>query len=165
MKALYVTLTLLLLAASSFAQKIAVKGNLATVDRRPYVRIDADGSAFTMAGQRTFYVSSPTGERLLVVKELQFNDPLTATPNNVTGTVVYAQFLFPATRTVAELPVSGLGFERPIDIARTLYAAQLLRGTTLDTQATADFVAIHGTPYAARRQLLDQALLGRAAGY
>lgn len=164
MKALLVTLLLLAAAGSSFAQKITVKRDLITLDKRPYVRVEADGGSL-QAGQRTFYVSAPTGERLLVVREMAFNDPAAAAPDNLTGRVQYVQFLFPGTRTLAELPMPVFGFERLLDIGRTLYAARLLQGPSLDPQAVADFVAIHGTPYAARRQALDHAFLPPPLGY
>lgn len=163
MKVLLVTL-LLACAGNGFAQNIAVKRDLITINKQPYARVEADGGML-QAGQRTFYVSAPTGERLLVVKELAFNDPAAAAPDNPTGRVQYMQFLFPSTRTLAELPMPVFGYVRTLDIARTLYAARLLRGSSLDPQAVADFVAIHGTPYATRRQALDHALLPPPLGY
>ena len=163
MKTLLYTLSLLLLAASGFAQKIAVKGNLVTVDRQPFVRVESDGGLLAL-GQRTLYVSLPNGERVLVVLEQVLNDPAASTPENPAGSVRYARYLFPTTHTVAELPMSTLGYVRPADIARVLYAARLLHNDRLDPQAVADFTAIYGTPYADRRQALNQALL-RPVGY
>lgn len=164
MRTLATVLLLLAAASGGFAQKIAVKRDLITIDKQPYARVEADGGLL-QAGQRTLYVSAPTGERLLVVKEMSLNDPASATPSNPAGRVQYVQFLFPSTRTFAELPMPALGYERPLDIARVLYAARLLRGAGLDPQAVADFIALHGTPYATRRQVLNQSALMQPLGY
>jgi hypothetical protein len=151
MKNLFCTLLLTLLALGATAQKIAVKKNLMTVDGQPYARLEPDGSALSSS---QFYVNSPQNNRLFVVKLLSFNDPANVSPNNLTGSTDYLQFVFPASGQVAETPL--LGLFRSLSVARKIYPARLLKNGALDPQAVADFILVNGTPFSARRQALDQ---------
>jgi hypothetical protein len=160
MKNLFCTLLFSLLALGATAQKIAVKKNLMTVDGQPYARLEANGSAL---GSSQFYVNSPQGERLFVVKQLSFNDPANASPQNPTGSTTYLQFVFPATGQVAETYQPGLF--RALSVARQLYPARLLKNGALDPQAVTDFVLVNGTSFSARRQALDRSALLVPVGY
>jgi hypothetical protein len=160
MKNLFCTFLFSLLALGATAQKIAVKKNLMTVDGQPYARLEANGSAL---GSSQFYVNSPQGERLFVVKQLSFNDPANASPQNPTGSTTYLQFVFPATGQVAETYQPGLF--RALSVARQLYPARLLKNGALDPQAVTDFVLVNGTSFSARRQALDRSALLVPVGY
>jgi hypothetical protein len=160
MKNLFFSLLLTLCATGAFAQKVAVKKNLMTVDGRPYARIEGDGGAL---GSNQYYVNSPQNERLFVVKLLSFNDPSSASPTNPTGSTAYLQFVFTASRTIVETPLPGLF--RSLSVARQIYSAQLLKNGALDQQAVADFAVNNGTVYSERRRALDQAAYLPALGY
>lgn len=160
MKNLFCALLLSCLALGATAQKIAVKKNLMTVDGQPYARLEADGSALS---SNQFYVNSPQGERLFVVKQLSFNDPANASAPNPTGSTTYLQFVFPATGQVAETYQPGLF--RALNVARQLYPARLLKNGMLDPQAVTEFVLINGTLFSARRQALDRSALLVPVGY
>jgi hypothetical protein len=160
MKNLFCTFLFSLLALGATAQKIAVKKNLMTVDGQPYARLEANGSAL---GSSQFYVNSPQGERLFVVKQLSFNDPANASPQNPTGSTTYLQFVFPATGQVAETYQPGLF--RALSVARQLYPARLLKNGALDPQAVTEFVLVNGTSFSARRQALDRSALLVPVGY
>jgi hypothetical protein len=160
MKTLFCTLLLASFALGATAQKIAVKKNLMTVDGQPYARLEADGSAL---GSSQFYVDSPQGARLFVVKQLYFNDPANASPQNPAGSTTYLQFVFPATGQVAETYQPGLF--RALNVARQLYPARLLKNGALDPQAVTEFVLVNGTSFSARRQALDRSALLVPVGY
>ncbi|QKG57615.1 hypothetical protein GKZ68_13870 [Hymenobacter sp. BRD128] len=160
MKNLFCTLLLTLCIVGAYAQKIAVKKNLMTVDGQPYARIEGDGGALTST---QYYINSPQNERLFVVKLLSFNDPGNASPNNPTGSTAYLQFVFTASRIIVETPMPGLF--RSLSVARQIYGAQLLKNGALDKQAVADFSVNNGTVYSERRRALDQAAYMPPLGY
>jgi len=54
-----------------------------------------------------------------------------------------------------ELPWSG-GLLRPIDLAREVYAARLLKNGKLVPQAVSDFALLNGRVYTERRLALNQ---------
>lgn len=163
MKTLLFAGALGLLALGASAQKIAVKHTLVTVDRQPYAHLEPGGE--TVFGiSDTYYVSSAQNERLFAVKYLVLNDPANASPANPTGGTGYLQFVFTAARLYVETSVPASGF-RPINVARIIYAARLLKGDKLDPQAMADFATNNGALYSARRHALEQPLLVPASGY
>jgi len=163
MKNLFLLLLFSLMAFAATAQKIAINRKLITVDRQPYAHIEPGGE--TVFGiSDMYYVSSLQGERLFVVKYLTLNDPGNSSPNNLTGSTGYVQFVFTAARLYVEMNVPASGF-RTINIARIIYAARLLKDDKLDPKAVEDFAVNNGTPFSARRQMLEQPLLLPANGY
>jgi len=163
MKTLLLALAGSLLALGASAQKLAIKRNLVTVDRQPYAHIEPAGE--TIFGiSDMYYVSSAQNERLFAVKYLVLNDPAAASPTNPTGSIGYVQFVFTNARLYVETSAPASGF-RPINVARIIYAARLLKGDKLDPQAVADFAVNNGTLYSARRHALEQPLLAPAGGY
>jgi hypothetical protein len=154
MKKLFFTLLLSGLASGAFVQKIAVQPNLITVDAQPYARFEP-GDPEAVKFSSLYYLTTLQNERLLVVKVMSFHDPAAAWLQNPTGSTAYLQFFFPGTHTVVELPWSGEPL-RPIELAREVYAARLLKNGKLDPQAVSDFALLNGRVYTERRLALNQ---------
>lgn len=146
MKNLCFTLLLALLTFSGFAQKIAIKDDLITVDKQPYAHIEA-GEIYLINHSNLFYIKSLQNKPLFVVKAMGLNDP-------TAGILSYLQFIFLDSKLVVEVPNSTpLRF---MTAARQVYAARLLKNGELDPQAVANFDLIHGHIYSDRRLALNQ---------
>ena len=146
MRNLLFTLLLAFLAFSGFAQKIAIKGNLITVDKQPYAHIEP-GEIYLINHSNLFYINSLQDKALFVVKEMMLNDP-------TAGSLSYLQFIFLDSKLVVEVP-NGTPL-RFMTAARKVHAARLLKNGELDPQAVANFDLINGHIYSDRRLALNQ---------
>ena len=152
----FVLAALLLLSLSAaWGQKIEVKKDLILVDGQPYARIEADGCG-VLDVQCMYYVKALTGEqRLFVVKQLEYADPAERDASDPTGRVLYLQFVFTAAATAAETAYPLTLHLRPIDVARKVVKARLMKDGVLDAQAATDFVTNNGSPFSERRKALS----------
>ncbi len=144
------------LALPAQAQRFAIKKDLITVDGQPYLRIER-------GELKEFYVSSPQHERLFVVRQMTLQDPLGSanyleyTFTGFTGPFTSSRLLnghYAKAETPRPLDVFNILY--PTTLARIIYNAHLLKDGALDPQAVMDFVGIYGTPYAKRRDALNQ---------
>jgi hypothetical protein len=158
MKILLCLLAFSAFATTSFAQKIKIEGDLITIDGQPYARIEQDGCGL-MDENCSYYVKSLQNQRLFIIKQLEMNDPEQINVANPKGRTLYLQYVFTAAKATAETPFPATLHLRPLDIARKLYKAQLLKDGTLDEQAAADFVVNYGTVYSERRRALNQPVI------
>ena len=144
-------------APAALAQKVEVKNDLILVDGQPYAGIEAEGCRLVDTDCRYYIKALNGGRRVGVVKQLEYNDPDERTVADAAGRVTYLQFVFTASGTTAETADPTTVLLRPIDVARKVVKAHLMKDGVLDEQAAADFVTHNGLPYSERRKALEAA--------
>lgn len=144
-------------ASAALAQKIEVKNDLILVDGQPYAGIEAEGCRLTDTDCRYYIKALNGGRRVAVVKQLAYNDPDERTVADAVGQVTYLQFVFTVSGQSAETTDPTTVLLRPIDVARKVVKAHLMKDGALDEQAAADFVTHNGLPFSERRKVLGAA--------
>lgn len=136
----------MLITLATLAQKVKVKDDVATVDGKPYCKLEGINCKL---GYCDYRISTLTGAEVALVKIRNYVDRDQVSSYSPTGRVVYYDWTFLASHAKAETDQGNVK-----SLVRAMLAANLLKDGALDPEGVRNFVAINGMRHSKRQSQL-----------
>jgi hypothetical protein len=140
---------LMLLPFFTNAQKIKLdsKTNQVTVDGLNSFKIDRSGCGLVGAGDCHFDVYDIDSNKVMRINYKDFKSAMEVNRSNPDGNIMYAEFIFLASKTKAEVTPFYRNEEK---MAKFILKNNLIVNGKLNDKAVEEFVLVHGTAFSER---------------